>query len=331
MIKTIIKTVFYLCMLSASILQAQTEQNFTVFIDPGHGGKDPGNMHNGYVEKKITLAIALKLGKLLAKEEGITVHYSRKDDRSVNLYARGPMANRVGADVFVSIHCDAHTSSAFGAGTFVLGLHRADKNLAVAQRENAAMYQEDNYQSNYQGLTNVIGLSAIQEENLDQSIKLAAYVQQEMVATAKRRDRLVKQAGFVVLYETIMPSILVETGFLSNANDGEFLNSDKGQESIAKAMANAILKYRDEFAMNSLMIGPAPGKEVFSVQLFATDKTHSSTASVFKGLKPVWYEEKDGLKRYFYGEATSQASANDLRLRAVQKGFKDAFVVKKMR
>jgi len=252
-IKTFLKTVFYLCLLSVSTLEAQTEQNFTVFIDPGHGGKDPGNMHNGYVEKKITLAIALKLGKLLAKEEGITVHYSRKDDRSVNLYARGPMANRVGADVFVSIHCDAHDSNAHGAGTFVLGLHRADKNLEVAKRENAVIYREEGYIENYSKFnSDAIGVSVIQEENLNQSIQLAYKVQNGLVKGAGRRDRQVKQAGFVVLYGTVMPSVLIEVGFLSNANEGAFLNSNAGQQKVAEAIAAALIDYKNEFFMNSI-------------------------------------------------------------------------------
>ena len=313
-------------------LSAQSNSNFTVFLDPGHGGKDPGNMHNGYVEKKITLAIALKVGDLLSKQPGIKVHYSRTDDRSVDLYARGPMANKINADVFVSIHCDAHDSDAYGAGTFVLGLHRADKNLAVAQRENAVIYNEENYQSKYAKFnSDIIGIGEIQEENLDQSIRLASYVQREMVATAERRDRQVKQAGFVVLYETIMPSVLVETGFLSNANEGAFLNSSKGQDLVASAMVSAILTYRDEVALNTLGSNTPASQTVFSVQLFASEKTIPVSDPRFRGLNPIWYEEKDGLKRYFYGEASSQESGAMLRKKAIEKGFSDAFVVKKTR
>lgn len=323
---------FSLLLLSWVSASAQSRPAFTVFLDPGHGGKDPGNMHNGYVEKKITLAIALKVGELLAKEPGIKVHYSRTDDRSVDLYARGPMANRINADVFVSIHCDAHESSAYGAGTFVLGLHRADKNLAVAQRENAVIYNEENYQSKYAKFnSDLIALNAIQEENLDQSIRLAAYVQREMVATAKRRDRQVKQAGFVVLYETIMPSVLVETGFLSNANEGAFLNSAKGQDLVAKSMVNAILTYRDEIALNTISTAVPSNNTVYSVQLFASEKSIPVGDPRFRGLNPIWYEEKDGLKRYFYGEAVSEESGALLRKKAIEKGFSDAFVVKKTR
>ncbi|MFM1807861.1 MAG: hypothetical protein RLZZ242_586 [Bacteroidota bacterium] len=329
-----LRLIFLFSSLFLSVTSAFTQSSnaFRVFLDPGHGGKDPGNMHHGYVEKKITLAVALKVGAILSKEPNIEVYYSRKDDRSVDLYARGPMANKLNADVFVSIHCDAHDSNASGAGTFVLGLHRADRNLAVAQRENAVIYNEENYQSRYANFnSDLIAFSAIQEENLDQSIRLASFVQREMVRTAKRRDRQVKQAGFVVLYETIMPSVLVETGFLSNADEGAFLNSTTGQDLVAKAMATAILTYRDEIALNTLASAPSFAKTVYAVQLFATDKTIPVSDPRFSGLNPIWFEEKAGLKRYFYGEASSEESGAVLKKKAIEKGFTDAFVVKKTR
>lgn len=222
---------------------------FVVVLDAGHGGHDPGNLGNGYFEKNIALRIVLGVGKILQANPDIKVVYTRKDDTFVDLYKRGEIANKANADLFVSVHCDSHTSDAQGAGTFVLGLHATKQNFEIAKKENSVIYLEDNYESRYAAYDinspeSIIGLTIMQEEFLDQSINLATLMQDNFSTNLKRTDRKVKQAGFIVLHQTFMPSVLVETGFLTNKNEGAYLNSKKGQEEMASAIADAIRTYR---------------------------------------------------------------------------------------
>ncbi|WP_251806794.1 N-acetylmuramoyl-L-alanine amidase [Arenibacter sp. H213] len=231
------------------INKADTEGKFIVVLDAGHGGHDPGNLGNGYLEKNIALKIVLGVGKILEKNPNIKVIYTRKDDSFVDLYKRGEIANKANADLFVSVHCDSHTSDAHGAGTFVLGLHANKQNFEIAKKENSVIYLEDNYESRYAAYDitspeSVIGLTIMQEEFLDQSINLAKLMQDNFSKKLKRNDRKVKQAGFIVLHQTFMPSVLVETGFLTNKNEGAYLNSRKGHDEMAGAIADAILTYK---------------------------------------------------------------------------------------
>ena len=199
------------------------KEKFTVVLDAGHGGHDPGNLGNGYLEKNIALKIVLEAGKLLEKDPDIKVIYTRKDDTFVDLYVRGEIANKAKADLFVSVHCDSHTSNAHGAGTFVLGLHANKQNFEIAKKENSVIYLEDNYETRYADYDinspeSVIGLTIMQEEFLDQSIMLAKMMQDNFAKKLKRNDRKVKQAGFIVLHQTFMPSVLIESGFLTNGS-----------------------------------------------------------------------------------------------------------------
>ena len=223
---------------------------FVVVLDAGHGGHDPGNLGNGYMEKNIALNIVLKVGELLKKTPGIKVIYTREDDSFVDLFVRGEIANKAGADLFVSVHCDSHTSNAHGAGTFVLGLHANKQNFEIAKKENSVIYLEDNYEARYANYDinspeSVIGLTIMQEEFLDQSILLAKLIQDNFTSRLKRNDRKVKQAGFIVLHQTFMPSVLIETGFLTNKEEGRYLNSAKGQTEMGSAIAKAIINYKN--------------------------------------------------------------------------------------
>lgn len=224
--------------------------DFVVVLDAGHGGHDPGNLGNGYLEKNIALRIVLEVGKALEAQPGIKVVYTRKDDTFVDLYVRGEIANKANADLFVSVHCDSHTSDANGAGTFVLGLHANKQNFEIAKKENSAIYLEDNYETRYaqydiNSPETVIGLTIMQEEFLDQSIMLAKMMQDNFSIKLKRNDRKVKQAGFIVLHQTFMPSVLIETGFLTNKSEGIYLNSRKGQTEMGKAIADAVVNYKN--------------------------------------------------------------------------------------
>ena len=228
-----------------------TVDPFIVVLDAVHGGHDPGNLGNGYLEKDIALKIELKVGELLSATKDIKVIYTRKDDTFVDLFVRGEIANKANADLFVSVHCDSHNSDAHGAGTFVLGLHANKQNFEIAKKENSENNLGDNYETRYADYDinspeSVIGLTIMQEEFLDQSIALAKNIQDNMSGRLKRVDRKVKQAGFIVLHQTFMPSVLVETGFLTNKDEGAYLNSSKGQAEMGTAIADAIIKYKTE-------------------------------------------------------------------------------------
>ena len=229
---------------------------FTVVLDAGHGGHDPGNLGNGFLEKNIALNIVLEAGKALEETKGVKVVYTREDDTFVDLFKRGEIANKAKADLFVSVHCDSHSSNANGAGTFVLGLHANKQNFEVAKKENSVIYLEDNYETRYADYNinspeSVIGLTIMQEEFLEQSILLGKLMQDRFTADLNRKDRKVKQAGFIVLHQTFMPSVLIETGFLTNRDEGKYLNSRKGQQEMGRAIASAILEYRNTIRSNS--------------------------------------------------------------------------------
>ena len=233
----------------------RNDGKFVVVLDAGHGGHDPGNLGNGYLEKNIALNIVLNVGKILEKDPDIKVIYTRKTDTFVDLFVRGEIANKANADLFVSIHCDSHSSDAHGAGTFVLGLHANKQNFEIAKKENSVIYLEDNYEVRYADYDinspeSIIGLTIMQEEFLDQSIALAKMIQDNFTGKLKRNNRKVKQAGFIVLHQTFMPSVLIETGFLTNKSEGSYLNSAKGQLQIGTEIANAIIKYKSGVQAN---------------------------------------------------------------------------------
>ena len=250
-------SLFFMAFSASVFANPDPVKPFVVVLDAGHGGKDPGNLGNWYMEKIIALKIALEAGALLSSYQDIKVIYTRDSDNFVALTQRGAIANKAKADIFISIHCDSHTSNAFGAGTFVLGLHANKQNFAVAKKENSAIYLEENFEERYaqydiNSPESVIGFTIMQEEFLDKSIQLAKSMQDRFAKGLKRNDRKVKQAGFIVLHQTFMPSVLVETGFLTNANEGAYLNSKKGQSEMAAAIAEAVLEYKNGLQTVSL-------------------------------------------------------------------------------
>ena len=231
---------------------------FVVVLDAGHGGHDPGNLGNGYQEKNIALNIVLQAGKELSREKDIKVVYTRKDDSFVDLFVRGEIANKANADLFVSVHCDSHSSDANGAGTFVLGLHANEQNFEIAKKENSVIYLEDDFETRYSEYDinspeSIIGLTIMQEEFLEKSIELGKMMQTNFTKKLKRKDRKVKQAGFIVLHQTFMPSVLIETGFLTNQNEGAYLNSKKGQSEMGRAIAEAIIAYKETIVPNEVV------------------------------------------------------------------------------
>ena len=335
-------------MLLPSLINNASAQDkpFVVVLDAGHGGHDSGNRGNGYYEKKIALNIALKIGAQLEKTSDIKVIYTRKKDVYVDLIERANIANKADADLFVSIHCDSFTSSrAFGAGTFVLGLHENERNFKVAQKENSVIFLEENYEQKYDGFDpndpeSVISLILMQETYLDQSIAAASTIQKSFVNNLKRKDRTVKQAGFIVLKYTYMPSVLVETGFLTNSSEGAFLNSSKGQNQMANAISKAIINYknlRQAGVQKEVVTVKSKSSQseplrlnpdlIFKVQIAASKNRIAAKGYNFKGLSPISREKSAKLYRYFYESSTSYKEAQQHLKTAKSKGYTNAFVV----
>ena len=225
-----------------------------VVIDAGHGGKDPGcHGHSKINEKDVALDIALKLGKIIEENlPDVRVIYTRNDDRFIELWQRAAIANRNKADLFISVHCNAHTNSTLnGAESYVMGIHKTNGNLAVSRRENESLQLEANYQESghYSDFDPdspeaQIILSLYQNSFLDHSIELASTLQDKVKAKGSLRDLGVNQAGFVVLWKTTMPSVLVETGFLTNAKDEAYLTSEKGKNESARNIFEAVRDFK---------------------------------------------------------------------------------------
>jgi N-acetylmuramoyl-L-alanine amidase len=324
----------FIFLMNSSKIFAQ--KKYVIVIDAGHGGKDPGNLGNGYKEKDIALKVALVVGEKLAKNKDIKVLYTRSKDVFIDLWKRGDVANQAKADLFISIHCDSHTSNAYGAGTFVLGLRGNKKNLEIAKRENAVILLEDNYRDKYKGFDpnsaeSVIGLSLLQEENLDKSLAIASLIRNNFAFKLKRNDRNVKQDNFQVLRETIMPSVLVELGFLTNKKEGRYLNSKKGQDQMGNAIIDAVLNYLGNLKLNTVTNIGLENNEAkrieYKIQI-ASGKNKIATKSYnFKGLKQVERIPVGNFYKYYYGNTSDYNEVTKSLKIAKSKGYSSAFIV----
>lgn len=344
-------------------------QKFKVVLDPGHGGKDFGAVRNNNVEKKIVLDVALRVGKILEKERSIDVVYTRKTDVFIELKRRSQIANEEKADIFVSIHANAAASSdASGTETFVMGNSKTASNLEVAKKENSVITLEDDYKTSYAGFDpnkpeSLIGLTLVQEQYVAQSIELASKVQGKFTNDLKRKNRGVKQGPFWVLHGAFMPSILIELGFVSNPDEGAYLNSDEGREALARSVANAILDYKKQYHSNNSIKNvavepverpvvaetPARTKEVepaktssievsgpeketksgvrFMVQLAASSKEIATSPANFKGLSNVSVVKEGSSYKYYYNETSDINRARKALEEAKNKGYTSAFLV----
>ncbi|WP_310557320.1 N-acetylmuramoyl-L-alanine amidase [Flavobacterium sp.] len=239
---------------------AQTSSKFKVVLDAGHGSQDFGATYHGFVEKNIALSVVLKVGKILESDPNIQVIYTRKDDTFIELVERANIANRVDANFFVSVHCNANKNTeAYGAETYVMGLSKSASSLDVAKKENAVITLEADYKTKYAGYNpnspeSLISATLAQEEYQDQSIELASKIQDNFEFKLNRKVRGVKQAPFMVLHKAFMPRVLIEMGFISNKAEGEYLNSEEGQVNIAKSIADAIFKMKVEHFGGSMPI-----------------------------------------------------------------------------
>lgn len=248
----------YLILISSFIFLSYTEirengyKITKVVIDAGHGGHDTGCLGSSSKEKDIALSIALKLGKFIENNfTDVKVIYTRTSDIFVELHQRAAIANNNKADVFICIHCNSGPREAYGTETFVMGLHKSEDNLNVAKRENASILMEENYQAKYEGFDPnspeaYIIFSLYQNAFLTQSLNLASKVQHQFKEKVARYSRGVKQAGFLVLYRTTMPSVLIETGFLTNRSEESYMSSEKGQNELAFAIYKAFQDYKNE-------------------------------------------------------------------------------------
>ena len=322
---------------------------FIVVIDAGHGGKDPGGVSNGYREKDVALNVSLLFGKLLSNTE-VNVVYTRKTDVFIGLWKRGKIANSAKADLFVSIHCNTvNNSKPYGTETFVLGLHANKQNLEIAKKENAVILLEDDYKERYEGFDpnseeSVLGLTLLQEENLDKSFSLAAEIQQNFSQNLKRKNRGVKQAGFVVLHQTYMPSVLIELGFLSNKNEGKFLNSKIGQQKMAKEIAKSITKYYQKLKANTVVVNQDKNSDeskintsfsnetkiekevIFKIQIASSKNKIKVKSYNFRGLKNVQRVKVGSYYKYYYGITSNYKEVNNALLKAKEKGYSDAYI-----
>ncbi len=330
-------------------------KNFTVVIDPGHGGKDVGAVGPTSKEKDIVLSVSLKLGKLISgKHPDVNVIYTRSTDKFLTLSERAQLANKNKGDLFISIHANSvkNASSAKGTETFTLGLAKTEENLKLAMRENSAILLEDDYLQKYEGFDpnsseSYIIFEFMQSTFVDQSISFASEIEKAFVSSAKRNSRGVKQAGFLVLWQTTMPSVLIELGFISNKDEENFLKSAAGQDKMAQAIYTAFAKYKNDYdrkqgvvaATQPATVQPAPetkqtvagkqttGEIVYKVQILATDKKLPANSKLLKGYKDVDFYQENGMYKYTHGETTDYDAIQALR-RKVSKDFKDAFIVK---
>lgn len=337
---------------------------FKVVLDAGHGGHDFGASYHGLFEKTIALDITLKVGKMLEKNPNIDVIYTRNSDVFVELNKRAEIANSNKASVFVSIHCNANKNTAAeGYETYVMGVHRNASNLEVAKLENGVVTMEKDYKLKYNGYDpknpeTAIGTTLLQEEYMDNSISLASRVQNEMTTNFGRKDRRVKQAGFLVLREIYMPRILIEMGFISNVREGNYMNSEAGQGEIATGIAKAIISYKNEFYGSSnnepqiekyvpkesekeavkesikdnenVMVQATDQKQgiIFKVQIAASGKKLELIPANFKGLVNISVANDSGtLYKYMYGNASTYSEAQVNLADAKTLGFEGAYII----
>ena len=237
---------------TVTLSTAAKTSKFTLVIDAGHGGNDAGAIGSLTKEKIINLNVALAFGKLVERNcSDVKVIYTRKTDVFIPLHTRADIANRNKADLFISIHTNSLPKGRISRGleTYTLGMHRAADNLEVAKRENEVILYEKDYKQRYQGFDpnsseSYIMFEFIQDHNMAQSVELAKYVQRRTCASAGRIDKGVKQAGFLVLRETSMPSCLIELGFISTPDEERFLNSTSGVNQLAQGIYQAFLDYK---------------------------------------------------------------------------------------
>ena len=367
-----IKIVVTFILMMISVVGFSQSNAFKVTLDAGHGAHDFGAVYEGRIEKNIALAVVLKVGKLLEATPQMSVNYTRKTDVFIDLIERANIANRFNANIFVSIHCNANRNTAAdGTETYVMGLSKVASNLEAAKKENSVITLEKDYKQKYEGFDpnspeTMIGMTLMQEEYLDNSISLASKIEDSFADLGKKiRGGGVKQAPFMVLHKAYMPRVLIEMGFISNRIEGNILNSEEGQNEIAKAIADAIVSYKKEYYGNgevevtgelpSQKINEKPIRDtvtpvkarivpqpeasiqtkktvdnstaVFKVQLSASIKKLDLIPRNFKGLNNISMAFENNVYKYMYGETADYNEAKQQLQEAKAKGYDTAFLI----
>ncbi len=358
----------FLC--KSSFSAGKDDKHITVVvIDPGHGGKDFGASIGNSKEKDIVLDVALNVGaRIKSAFPEIKVIYTRTTDVFIPLFERANIANKNKADLFISIHVNGtENPTAKGTETFVLGQHRSKDNLEVAKKENSVILLEDDYNTRYEGFDpnspeSYIMFELVQDEYLEQSVMLASAVQ-EQFRNAKREDRSVKQAGFLVLRQTAMPSVLIELGFISHPKERNFMMSEQGKAILSASIFNAFKNYKQKIEEKSSFVvhtensaspqknetesddqvesgtgvsqnvaetkvaGDTNSRNIFySVQIAASKKKIEIKPSNFKGEKNIFMKESKDMTRYYSGKFKNYEDAIKEKKR-VEKKFSEAFIV----
>ena len=324
---------------------------FTLVIDAGHGGKDPGAIGRKSKEKNINLNVALLLGEMINKAfPEVNVIYTRKTDKRVSLNERAAIANRAKADLVISIHTNASKSrKARGCETFTLGSGSSAEAKKAAMYENEAILLEDNFQETYKGFDprsteSYIIFELIRSHDMEKSIHCAEAIQKRMVGRSKLLNRGVSNAGFLVLHQTAMPSILVELGFITNTTEENYLNSSAGQQALTRGIFEGFSSYYKQYGAANIASakpvkpavkdapisvknrqGNAGVAPKFKIQILTSDKKLAAKDKRLKGLNANYYKEK-GLYKYTYGESENYNEIVALRKKISSK-FKEAFIV----
>lgn len=330
-----------------------------ICIDAGHGGKDPGAISGRLREKDITLAVALKLGKMIKDAyPNIKIVYTRTKDVAVDLRERGRIANKAKAQLFISIHVNKFSKSTVrGVETYVLGLHKSEASFQVAMKENEAIHYEEDYSVKYDGFDpkkaeSYIMFNFLKNSHLKNSMEFAAPVQNELVKRTKMPDREVRQAGFIVLMDVGMPAVLIETGFISNPHDQKILTSESGQTNLARAIFSGFQSYKNNVERNSVVIkvenpvtqseekkvtgtekkktenvvAPQNKNDLFYAVQVASSKTRIKDFGYLKLKEKV--EELKGEERYRYyvGKTSTYEKALENQ-KSTRKVVKDCFII----
>ncbi len=335
---------------SSSATGIKNGKGWVIVIDAGHGGKDPGALGSVSREKDVTLAIALKTGEYFEQNiKNVTVIYTRRDDSTVELRDRPKIANKANADLFISIHANwAQSKSVRGTETYIMGSAKDQQNLEVAMKENEVIYLEKDFSTKYEGFDpksseSYITFSTTQKVFQQQSTDLASKIQTEFRERVNRNDRDVKQAGFWVLYNTKMPSVLIETGFISNPDEEKFLNSKEGQDYLASSIFRACRNYLNEIDSKSdiswkknqepdqksdtLINATTAADEIFfMVQVSSSISKTEIKPGNFKGLKDITEINAQDRFKYASGSFTDYSAAVDYRNK-VEAFYPDAFVI----
>ncbi|MCU0472419.1 MAG: N-acetylmuramoyl-L-alanine amidase [Bacteroidales bacterium] len=334
----------------ASLPDPKNEGKWVIVIDPGHGGRDPGALGSFSMEKNINLAIALKTGEYIRENlKNVTVVYTRNDDSTVDLIERPRIANQNNADLFISIHSNwAKNSGVAGSETYIMGVTKDDENLAVAMKENEVILLEDDYSTKYQGFDpksseSYIIFTLMQNVFQKQSTDLALKIQTQFTERVERKNRGVKQAGFWVLFNTTMPSVLVETGFVTNAAEEKFLISKQGQDYMASAIYRACRDYMNEIDARSGISavkanepdlssgdykeGQVPeNKLVFMVQVATSATGTEMKPENFNGLNEITELKANDRFKYATGKFDNYTEAVKHR-KKIEAIYPDAFVI----